>query len=162
MDLEQLSERMGRFIASLAGTDGPLLKARLQGLISAFPFNEYEYSLMFLMNRQVITFEEYESLRDEYVSANRYLNLFELSPRVLARFGDTNTLLIWISFQTRKQGARFQLWGQYDLWLDGIRIEVKAARSINTKQRALGFQRPEIRFDRAILDELPAVKVRHL
>ena len=45
------------------------------GLVSVFPFNEYEYIITFLVDRGVISFNEYEALRTNYVSSNRYLEL---------------------------------------------------------------------------------------
>ena len=88
------------------------------------------------MNSGVITFPDYESLRERYVSTNRYLHLFELAPRV---FGE-----IWghehiMDLDSRIRKASKELdpgyTGQYDLWLEGARVEVKEARAINTKKR---------------------------
>ena len=84
----------------------------------------------------MITFEEYEKLRNSYVGANQNLNLYGLSPRV---FGE-----IWAERHLREIDARFKKAsreldpdydGQYDIWLEGIKLEVKACRAINTKKR---------------------------
>ena len=91
---------------------------------------------MFLRDRSVISFKEYEELRSNYVSANRYLNLFGLAPRI---FGQ-----IWGEQHVRDLDSRFKKAdkfvdpeheGQYDLWIEGVRVEVKAARAIDTKKR---------------------------
>ena len=73
MDLQELRRYLDQFISSLVPEEREILEARLQGLVSVFPFGEYEYILMFLRDRDVISFEDYERLRDNYVSANRYL-----------------------------------------------------------------------------------------
>jgi hypothetical protein len=86
MNLQQLRTYIDRLSDSLKREEQQVLKSRLRGLISVFPFNEYEYILTFLVDHRVITFGDYEELRDNYVSANRYLDLFELAPRV---FGGT-------------------------------------------------------------------------
>jgi hypothetical protein len=64
------------------------------------------------------------------------LDLFGLAPRI---FGQ-----IWGEAHLRDVDQRFRkpdrsldpgYGGQYDLWLEGVRIEVKAARAIHTKKR---------------------------
>lgn len=121
---------------SLESQDRGLLSARLESLISVFPFNQYEYMLSFLMDRGAITFAEYEGLRDSYVSDNRYLGLFGLAPRV---FGQ-----IWGEAHLRDLDPRFvqpskaldpDYEGQYDLILENVRVEVKSSRAINTRIR---------------------------
>jgi len=136
MTQQQLREYLDRFVQSLGQQDRGFLNARLQSLVSVFPFNEYEYILMFLRDRSVISFQEYEELRSTYVSANRYLNLYGLAPRI---FGE-----IWGEQHLRDLDSRFvkadktvdpEHEGQYDLWIEGVRVELKAARAIDTKKR---------------------------
>ena len=136
MTQQQLREYMDKFVSTLGQQDRSFLDARLQSLGSVFPFNEYEYILMFLRDRSVISFEQYEGLRSSYVSANQYLNLFGLAPRI---FGQ-----IWGEQHLKDLDARFKQAdktvdpnhkGQYDLWIDGVRVEVKSARAIDTKKR---------------------------
>jgi hypothetical protein len=93
MDIKQLEDCLASLAESLKSNDKNLLNARLKSLMSVFPFNEYEY-LMFLLDRKVIEFKEYEKLRSNYVSSNRYVDLYGLAPRI---FGDTNISEIWIT-----------------------------------------------------------------
>ena len=136
MTQQQLRDYLDKFINTLEQQDKNVLDARLQSLVSVFPFNEYEYILMFLRDRFVITFEEYEQLRGNYVSANKYLELYGLAPRI---FGQ-----IWGEQHFRDLDSRFQkastvldsgFQGEYDLWIDGVKVEVKSARAIDTKKR---------------------------
>jgi len=136
MDIKQLKAYLDSLAASLKSNDGKLLDARLRSLTSVFPFNEYEYILMFLLDKKVIGFEEYEKLRDDYVSSNRYLDLYGLAPRI---FGE-----IWGHEHMKDLDKRFikpdrsidpEYDGQYDLWIENVRVEVKAARAINTEKR---------------------------
>ena len=85
MDLQELRLYLDQLSSSLAPEERGVLEARLQGLASVFPFSEYEFILMFLRDREIISFEDYEKLRDNYVSANRYLDLFSLAPRVFGQ-----------------------------------------------------------------------------
>lgn len=136
MDIKQLKDYLDSLASSLKTDDKKLLNARLASLMSVFPFNEYEYALMFLLDRKVIGFKEYEKLRHDYVSSNRYLDLYGLAPRI---FGE-----IWGHQHIKDLDKRFikpdksidpAYDGQYDLWIDNVRVEVKAARAINTKKR---------------------------
>ena len=114
--------------------------AHLSGLKSIYPFNEYEYRLMYLLDKKIINFKEYGNLRDAYVNANPYLNLYNISPRV---FGE-----IWAQQHLADLDQRFKkpskqidkkYSGDYDLYLENgkkiTKVEVKASRAINTKIR---------------------------
>jgi len=136
MDQQQLKRHLEMLSASLSREDSRLLKARLEALSSVYPFNEYEYIISFLIDKGILSFSEYERLRERYVSSNRYLELFELSPRV---FGQ-----IWAEKHLRDLDHRFQkpsravdpdFDGEYDLWFEGIKVEVKASRAIHAKKR---------------------------
>lgn len=154
MDKKKLDRKLDAWIKMLPQEDRKFLLAHLSSLKSIYPFNEYEYRLMYLLDKKVITFKEYEGLRDAYVNANPYLNLYNISPRV---FGE-----IWAQQHLIELDSRFKkpskqidkkYSGDYDLYLENgkkiIRIEVKASRAINTKIRgglehkALGFESDE-------------------
>lgn len=137
MNLRELRSYLDTMIGSLTSEDQSLLKARLEKLVSVFPFNEYEFILTFLVDRRIISFSDYEDLRRKYVSANRYLDLFGLAPRI---FGE-----VWAQQHLMALDSRFKkpdksldpdYQGHYDLWLEGLRVEVKAARAIATKERS--------------------------
>ena len=136
MNLQELHEYLNGLLQSLEREDKSLLEARLEGLTSVFPFNEYEYILTFLVDRRIIDFKEYEKLRSNYVSANRYLDLFGLAPRIFGQvWGEAHLKDIDNRFRKPDRALDADYDGQYDLWLDGVRIEVKAARAIDTKKR---------------------------
>lgn len=136
MTQQQLREYLNRLISSLEQEDRALLDARLKGLVSVFPFNEYEYMLMFLRDRSVITFQDYEELRDNYVSANKYLNLYGLAPRIFGQiWGEQHLQDLDGRFRKADKTVDPEYEGQYDLWIEGLRVEVKAARAIDTKKR---------------------------
>lgn len=136
MTQQQLREYLARFVQSLGQQDRGFLDARLQSLVSVFPFNEYEYILMFLRDRSVISFQEYEELRSTYVSANRYLNLYGLAPRIFGQiWGEQHIRDLDSRFEKADKNIDPRHEGQYDLWIEGVRVEVKAARAIDTKKR---------------------------
>jgi len=136
MDIKQLEDYLASLAESLKNNDKELLNARLKSLMSVFPFNEYEYTLMFLLNKKVIKFREYEKLRNEYVSSNRYLDLYGLAPRIFGEiWGHEHIKDLDKTFMKPDKSIDPDYDGQYDLWINNVRVEVKAARAINTKKR---------------------------
>jgi len=136
MDIKQLKDYLDSLAESLKNSDRKLFNARLKSLMSVFPFNEYEYTLMFLLNKKVIKFREYEKLRNEYVSSNRYLDLYGLAPRIFGEiWGHEHIKDLDKTFMKPDKSIDPDYDGQYDLWINNVRVEVKAARAINTKKR---------------------------
>jgi hypothetical protein len=62
MDIKQLKQYLENLSENLKPKNHQLLTARLDSLKSVFPFNEYEYILMFLLDKRIITFQQYEEL----------------------------------------------------------------------------------------------------
>lgn len=136
MDQAELRSYLEGLIDSLDIGNREMLQARLESLVSVFPFNEYEYMITFLVDRNVISFSEYEELRRNYASENRYLDLFSLAPRVFGQiWGERHLMDLDRRFQKPVRSLDPEYEGQYDLWLEGIRVEVKAARAIHTRKR---------------------------
>lgn len=54
--------------------------------ISVYPFTTESKILVYLVATKVITYEQFNKLHDEYTKRNRYLELYDLSPRT---FGET-------------------------------------------------------------------------
>lgn len=136
MDLRELRGYLDRLTSSLSLEDREVLDARLRGLVSVFPFSEYEFILMFLRDREVISFEDYEGLRNNYVSANRYLDLFGLAPRVFGQvWGEKHVMDLDSRFRKPDSSLDPAYEGQYDLWIEGVKVEVKCSRAIHTKKR---------------------------
>ena len=103
-----------------------------------FPFNEYEHLICGLIESGGLTYDQYIEIRAEYISKNPNLWLFEISaPRGFGeKFAQTYvqgkcTELVKPS---KKIDGSFS--GEYDLWLDGIKIEVKASRAVDANSGA--------------------------
>jgi len=136
MDLYKLRQYLDQLSSSLEPEEREVLEARLQGLVSVFPFSEYEFVLMFLRDREVISFKDYEKLRDNYVSANPYLDLFSLAPRVFGQiWGEKHIMDLDPRFRKPDKSLDPEYDGEYDLWIEGVKAEVKASRAIHTKKR---------------------------
>lgn len=140
MNIKDLDKKLSLWAEKLAKGNKKSLLARLADLKSVFPFNEYEYRLMFLLNKGIINFKEYENLRNDYVKQNPYLKLYGFAPRI---FGE-----VWVHKHLMDIDERFEkpskdidpkYQGEYDLYIPGdkkiVKVEVKASRAINTKVR---------------------------
>lgn len=128
----ELSELKDRICSAFHGSEEEL--SRLLELFeqdhSSFPFNEYELLLTQMISQGAMTLEEYQEIRAEYLSRNPNLWLFELSaPRAFGeRYAQTLLQTMNGKLLTPSKTLDPNSHGQYDLWLDGITIEVKASR----------------------------------
>ena len=107
----------------------------LNKLYSIFPFNKFEYIISHLIAENIISLDEYLNIRSAYLERNKYLYLFEITaPRT---FGETwaqrhlNELIPELQRPNKKLDANYS--GEYDFWYDGIKIEVKASRTVERK-----------------------------
>jgi hypothetical protein len=136
MTRDELRAYLDQLTLSLKGSDRDILNARLSSLVSCFPFNEYEFIIMFLRDKGVLTFADYDKLRTNYVSTNKYLELFELAPRIFGQiWGEEHIRDLDGRFETASKHLDPQYDGSYDLWIQGIKVEVKACRAYDEKIR---------------------------
>jgi hypothetical protein len=147
VDIGELKDYLEGLIKELQPKNQRLINARLESLKSVFPFTEYEYVIMFLFSKGIIKFRQYEELREKYVSSNPYLELFGISPR---EFGEiwAHAHIIDIDKRFKKPTKALDALydGEYDLWFEGIKVEVKASRATNTKKRGSLIDKA-LRFD---------------
>ena len=113
-------------------------RVRLESLHSVYPFNEYEYILSTLLGMDSLSLGQYYELRDRYIDRNCFLHLFDLTSR---RFGDTwaygqlKSIIPEIRKPSRDLDSGYQS-GEYDAYLDGIRIEIKSSRAVDRSSAA--------------------------
>ncbi len=143
--MEKLKKELDRLIEKLENAAD--FRAKLAGLESVYPFNEYEYIISHLLAAQKLALDEYFQLRDSYINRNLYLYIFEISaPRGFGdkwAFGHLMELVPDFKRPNKKLDADYS--GEYDFWLDwqdernkyhGIRIEVKTSRAVD-------FEKPD-------------------
>lgn len=131
--MDHLKRELDRLLDS--APNAAAVRARLENLFSVYPFNEFEYIIAQLFGADVLSLDEYQRLRDEYVSRNMFLYIFEISsPRGFGESwaqGHLKELVPELEKPTKKIDKNYQ--GQYDFLLDGrIRIEVKASRAVDS------------------------------
>ena len=103
-----------------------------------FPFSVEGKMLAYLLATNIISFEQYLELSRAYNKRNQYLELFDMAPRTFGEtWGEKHILSLFPEFIKATKENVFSLYpdfdGEFDLWLDGIRVEVKACRANSTK-----------------------------
>lgn len=104
---------------------------------SIYPFSPEGRILAYLLSINAITYDKYLQMHREYTQRNQYLELFEMSPRTFGEtWGEKHILSLYPQFIKATKENLADLYpdfdGEFDLWLDGIRVEVKACRANNT------------------------------
>lgn len=133
----ELIELKNKIIAHFTGTNEELtsLLEIFNDDTAVFPFNEYELFITTLIANQQLTFESYCEIRREYIQQNPNLWIFEISaPRGFGeRFAQTFVLNKSSQLKPASKKLDPDYNGQYDLWYNGIRIEVKASRVVDSE-----------------------------
>lgn len=130
--MKQLKTALEGLKAQLSAEDKEALDdKRLSAMTHVYPFNKDEYVLSYLLAKGKITLDQYQTMRSEYFQRNCNLKDFELSSRPFGAECEKRLKKIVPSFQrpARKLDPNYKN-QQYDWWLDGIRVEVKATRVV--------------------------------
>lgn len=132
----ELTELRDRIISSFTGTQADLeeILEIIEQDQAIFPFNEYEHLICNLIEKGGMSYEQYIEIRTEYISENPNLWIFEISaPRGFGeKFAQTYVQgkCSKLKKPSKKLDPNYK--GEYDLWLDGITIEVKASRAVDS------------------------------
>ena len=105
---------------------------------AVFPFSTEGRMLAYLLATQTIDYKKYMELHNEYAKRNQYLDLFDMAPRTFGEtWGEKHILGLFPEFIKATKENISSIYpdfdGEFDLWLDGIRVEVKACRANSTK-----------------------------
>ena len=105
---------------------------------SVFPFSTEGRILAYLLATKTISYEQYVELSDQYAKRNQYIDLFDMAPRTFGEtWGEKHILGLFPEFiKATKENMSLRypdFDGEFDLWLEGIRVEVKACRANSTK-----------------------------
>jgi len=138
--MEILNEDLEKLVEQLPINDKEKLRSNLRELMSVYPFNKYEYIISNLLGLDKINLADYLSIREEYLSRNEYLHIFEKYGSPTA-FGITwaqsyvHTMVPEMEKPTKKDHPGFD--NEYDFIYkygkNNIKIEVKASRAVDAK-----------------------------
>ena len=126
--MEKLNETLNSYLKRLPVEERALLCSEQH---FAYPFNEKEFIISNLLAKGIISLDDYNDMRLEYLKRNKYLDVFELAPRT---FGETwgqehlRNLVPEFKIPTNELDPNYK--GEYDLLLDNIHVEVKASRAV--------------------------------
>ncbi len=141
----ELTELKNKIVSSFSGEENDL--ERVLELVeqdhAVFPFNEYEYLICTLIDKNGISYDRYLEIRMEYISKNPNLWIFEISaPRGFGeKFAQTYVQGKCSKLENPSRKLDPQYSGEYDFWLDGITIEVKASRAVDSDSDAPLYMR---------------------
>lgn len=132
----ELTELKDKITTAFNGSSADLseILALVENDRSIYPFNEYEHLISGLIEKGGLTYHDYLEIRSEYISNNPYLWIFEISaPRGFGeKFAQTYVQGKCSKLKIPSKGIDPNYSGEYDLWLDGIKIEVKASRAVDS------------------------------
>jgi len=132
----ELTELKDRIIESFNGSKEDLNKVLsiVEEDQAIFPFNEYEHLICNLIEKGGLSYDQYLDIRTEYISENPNLWVFEISaPRGFGeKFAQTYVQGKCSKLKKPSKKLDSNYSGEYDLWLDGITIEVKASRAVDS------------------------------
>jgi hypothetical protein len=129
--MERLQSQLNEMLSRLKNEAD--VKARLETLVSVYPFNEFEYIISTLLGAGVLSLGGYYELRKEYTTRNENLEVFQITAPTA--FGITwaqaHVQELVPEMQKPSKGLDGAYSGEYDFFLEpSIRIEVKASRAV--------------------------------
>lgn len=134
-------ERQLKELLKKSGSDSETIKS-IQAEESIAPFSTVNRLMAYLLVMGKIGYGDYKQLGDEYLKRhqrqNQYLYLFDMTPRTFGQtWGETHIRTLFPQFKKATKENLIHVYpgfdGEFDLWLDGIRVEVKACRANSTK-----------------------------
>ena len=108
---------------------------------SITPFNTVNRLMAYLLSMGTITYDDYIEMSEEFCKrneqGNQYLYLFDMAPRTFGQtWGEQYIRNLFPQFMKATKENLASLYpsfdGEFDLWVEGIRVEVKACRANST------------------------------
>lgn len=99
-----------------------------------YPFSTANKLLTYFLSLGELSYEEFSTLSTSYSQRNKYLDLYDMAPRTYGQtWGEQHIRSLFPQFiKATKENVSSEypsFDGEFDLWLNGIRIEVKACRA---------------------------------
>lgn len=137
MKLQDLDRILSQFEEQLSEAEKNELEEKVKNTIESYPFNIYELRLTYLHEKGKLKYYEYESIREKYISSNKNLELYGLAPRIFGEiWGEEHIRSLDFRFLKAHKSLHSNYNGEYDLWLEEVKIEVKSCRAIDSKVRS--------------------------
>lgn len=136
--MKQLQDELNKLLNNTRGNQ-QIIKSILNGT-SLYPFSVENQLLAYFLSIHEITYQQYIQIKEGYLQRNKYLHLFDMAPRTYGQtWGEQHIRSLFPQFlkATKENLANFypNFDGEFDLWYNGIRIEVKACRANSTQSQ---------------------------
>ncbi len=139
--MKELQKRLNHLLENSSDT---LTIQKIMQKESIAPFSTANRLMAYLLAMGEITYDDYIKMSDDFCERNQqynqYLYLFDMAPRTFGQtWGEQHIRDLFPQFQKATRENLADVYpsfdGEFDLWINGIRIEVKACRanSTNTK-----------------------------
>jgi len=130
--MKTLNQEIDKFFGKIENDESYMLEDFEKDIL--YPFSDVGIKLAFLLSKEVISYETYIKLSNEYSIRNKFLYLFDLAPRTFGQiWGETHIRNLYPEFVKATKTNLKKLYpdfdGEFDLWYKNLRIEVKACRA---------------------------------
>ena len=130
--MKKLTEDINKLLSSIKSSHDVIDIIKKKKML--YPFSEIATLLSYFVSIDVLTFEDYLRICDDYYMRNKYLLLYDMAPRTYGQtWGEKHIRTLFPEFIKATKENLVELYpsfdGEFDLWLDGIRVEVKACRA---------------------------------
>ena len=137
--VKELREEIDNLLRSIGYNDPKIEKIQNENATASF--SAENRLLAYLLSIGKISFEDYSRIADEFTKRqsqkDKYITLFDMAPRTFGQtWGEQYIKSLFPEFlkatKENLAGIYPDFDGEFDLWIDGIRVEVKACRANST------------------------------
>jgi hypothetical protein len=140
MTEKEFKDYLGELKSELNGQSDEVKEKKLKALTAVLIVKDYEQVISVLKADDVLSAQQYEMLKKNYMVSNKYLMFYGIGSRI---FGE-----IWAIQQLKSLDSRFKVpdttldplyCGEYDLLFEGAKIGAKACRAVNVNEEGDRF-----------------------
>lgn len=141
MDRNQLKESLEKLFQDNLDQDKKCLEKKLEDFLCLLPAQEYDYSISFLREKDIISLKEIDKFKKCYMNSNKNLILYGIDSRLFAEIWAIEHLKrIDPKFRMVNRDMDLEYVGQYDALFEKIKLGIKACRAINCDAKGDRFQ----------------------
>ena len=134
--MKELRKQLDKLLSQSGGNEQKIEDLKTETAV--FPFSTEGNILAYLLATKTITYDKYMELYHEYAKRNQYLELFDMAPRTFGEtWGEKHILGLFPEFVKATKENILSIYpefdGEFDLWIEGVRVEVKACRANSIK-----------------------------
>lgn len=130
--MKELNAAIDRLLKTTSGDTETIEAIKTEKTL--YPFSTANRLLNYFLSLGELSYDEFSALSTSYSQRNKYLDLYDMAPRTYGQtWGEQHIRSLFPEFiKATKENVSSEypsFDGEFDLWLKGIRIEVKACRA---------------------------------